>query len=433
VPVTNNGVFESNLGFRIPIKPPIRLPIVKAHAISEPLKVRMITKAEEECWVLKPVQKAMWKALQHFKCFELTGQPNIDLDFIDTWKGEFLLSGDYEAATDNLNQDIMQIAVDEIKKVIPSPYKEWLEFEASSHVVKYPGFTKLPDILQTRGQLMGSLLSFPILCVANAACIGIIKKQELKDIQALINGDDILFRESYRKIKSWKFLVSSIGLKPSVGKNYCDRNFGSINSQLIYREHDRHSHISTGMFGAVSKVSNYLSNLEHALRIEPQHKGLHIKKASKLLEKTPQSLDVPVCYGGLGIEFTFPQDKVRNKLNNEIYFYKLLREKCNIIREIDDSIIVRIPTNLYLKFRGVIQGKSYQELPDFEISENNLKVFDFKQFKKFQIWYKKHPYLRKRISSAYLPMEIPLNKIKTIVIKVHKSLKILLENLKSRI
>lgn len=433
VPVTNNGVFESNLGFKVPIEPPKRSPIVKAHAIPEPLKVRMITKAEEECWVLKPVQKAMWKALQHFRCFKLTGCPDIPLDFIDSWNGEFLLSGDYESATDNLNQDIMAVAVEELSKVLPSPYKEWLQFEASPHVVKYPEFTKLPDILQTRGQLMGSLLSFPILCVVNAACIGIIKKQDLDRVEALINGDDILFRESIRKINSWKNLVKSVGLKPSIGKNYCDRNFGSINSQLIYREHGKHQHLATGMFGAVHKTSNYLCNLQYALKIEPQHRGQHIKKAEKLLLKTPQSLDVPVSFGGLGIDFSFPQTKYMNKLINEIYFYKLFSEKCCIIREVDDSIIIRIPKHLYHQFKGVIQGKKYQELPDLEVSELDFKIFDFKKFDHFKIWYKKHPLLRSRISHAYLPREIPLNKIDTVVLKVHKDLKTLLENLRSRI
>ena len=328
VPVTKNGPFQPNLGYRVPINPPNRLPEVKAHAIPEPLKVRMITKAEEECWVLKPVQKAMWKALQHFKCFELTGTPNIDLDFIKSWKGDFLLSGDYEAATDNLHQDIMNLAIEELEKVIPEPFRSWMKFESQPHIVHYPNFTGLDSIVQTRGQLMGSLLSFPVLCVANAACIGIIKKQNLNEIQALINGDDILFRETERKIRAWKRLTKCIGLKPSIGKNYQAKDFGSVNSQLIFQPNEYQiQHLATGCFGAVDKTSNYLSNFQMALKLEPHNENLFIHRAKKLLSKTPESLDVPVSHGGIGYEFRQSRFELRNK---EVYFFKLLNKK-NVI------------------------------------------------------------------------------------------------------
>jgi hypothetical protein len=433
VPITTNPRFEPNLGYKIPIHPPERLPIVKAHAIPEPLKVRMITKAEEECWVLKPVQKAMWKALQHFKCFELTGTPKIDLDYIDTWKGEFLLSGDYEAATDNLHQDIMKLAVDELCKVLPSPYKEWIQFESQSHIVKYPEYTNIPDVLQTRGQLMGSLLSFPILCVANAACLGIIKKQSLEELEALINGDDILFRESERKIKSWKRLTKSIGLKPSIGKNYCSRNFGSINSQLIYRAENHHQHIRSGCFGGINKVNNFISNFKLAIEVEPQNLGLHMQKAVKVLKTTPQSVFVPVEYGGLGPEFSYPKTKALTIRENEVYFFKLLNEKCDILQEIDDSMIIRIPKQLYLKYKNVLQGHKIQEVPEIELSPNENGLFDYRKFNKFRKWYITVPYLRERIHNAHLPSEMPLNKISTVTLKTNLSIKPLLNNLKTRL
>jgi hypothetical protein len=437
VPVTNNGLFESNLGFKIPLTPPSRLPKVKAHAIPEPLKVRMITKAEEECWVLKPVQKAMWKALKHFPCFSLTNNPNLPLDVIEKWKGEFLLSGDYEAATDNLHQDIMQLAIEELSKVIPSPYREWMIWESQSHEVEYPKNSGLPKIIQTRGQLMGSLLSFPILCIANAACIGIIKKQELNNLETLINGDDILFADSERKIESWKKLTKSIGLKPSIGKNYCAKHFGSINSQLITRDWIGNkyvcNHLATGCFGAVSKTSQFLSNLQHAMKIEPQNMNSHIHRARKLLENTPQSLYVPVSHGGLGIDFVPSEDEYVNLRNKEIYFFKLLEEKCSLISEIDDHVIIRAPKILFKKYSKVLDITKYQEVPTLETEISECKLFNFKKFKNFQKWYKTIPNLRERIKNADLPKEISLNLIDTTVFKLHKSYKNLVMNLRFNI
>jgi len=428
VPVTRNGPFEPNLGFRIPISPPNRLPVVKAHAIPEALKVRMITKAEEECWVLKPVQKAMWKALQHFKCFELTGTPNIDLEFINSWKGKYLLSGDYESATDNLHQDIMNLAIQELKKVIPEPYSSWMEFESQPHLVEYPEHTGLENIIQTRGQLMGSLLSFPILCVANAACIGIIKKQDLSELQALINGDDILFRECGRKIQSWKRLTKSIGLKPSIGKNYCAEDFGSINSQLLFFKNGKAEHLATGCFGAISKVKNFLSNFQYALKMEPERESDFKHTAKKLLSKTPESLDVPVSHGGIGLEFRKSRFDLRNK---EIYFFKFLNKKCHIIQEIDDDLLVRLPTLLLKKFGKVLDPKYMKEIPDIEIEEDqsDLNIFPWKKFNSFCKWYKTIPNLRSRIVNSNLQQEIPLNLVKTRVVRLNRSYQSLIKNL----
>jgi hypothetical protein len=430
VPVTVNGPFKPNLGFKIPINPPERLPIVKAHAIPEPLKVRMITKAEEECWVLKPVQKAMWRSLQHFKCFHLTGSPDIPLEWVNQWSyGPNWLSGDYESATDNLNQDIMKLAVEELSKVIPSPYKEWMEFESQPHIVKYPSWTNQPDIIQTKGQLMGSLLSFPVLCVANAACIGIIKRQELNEIEALINGDDILFRESLRKIESWKRLTKSVGLKPSVGKNYSSPDFCSINSQLLTSSNGKLVHRATGCFGAVEKVSSFVGNLAHALRIEPQNLSDHIHRAKILLRRTPQSLKVPIDFGGLGIEFHYPQNQFEVIRNNEIYFFKLLKNKCSILREIDDDLLVRVPRHLFKKYQTVIGSKPIKEVPELELEETPNQIFDYRGFRKFQKWYKTVPYLRERVSNAHLPKEIPLKYLSTTTVLINRSFRPLIQNL----
>lgn len=433
VPVTNNGPFGSNIGYKIPITPPDRLPIVQAHAIPEPLKVRMITKAEEDCWVLKPVQKAMWKALSHYKCFELTHTPTLPLDFIDSWKGRYLLSGDYESATDNLNQDIMQLFVDELVKVLPIQYRDWVKFEAGSHVVTYPKSSGLSDIIQTRGQLMGSLLSFPVLCVANAACLAIIKDCSLEDLPALVNGDDILFRADSLPIRKWKTLTKSIGLKPSIGKNYQHRLFGSINSQLLVKVDNKHQHVGTGCFGAVSKVSNFVQNLSHALRIEPENKAIHVKRAAKLLKQTPQSIDVPVSHGGLGVEFLYPQTQKLTVIQNEIYLFKLLREKCKLIQNIDDHCIMRVPKHLLYLYKNVLDSKKYQEVPELELEDLDLQVFPMKEFHRFVKWYRKIPVLRERINAMHLPKEVPLNLLKTVTIKIHKQYKPLLMNLRLRV
>jgi len=96
---------------------------------------------------------------------------------------------------------------------------------------------------QCWGQLMGSFLSFPILCIVNAAMtwsameeVGI--RWSLWADCVRVNGDDILFpfsseRQHYR---IWSHRARDAGLSPSPGKNFRSRDFCTINSVLFCRE-----------------------------------------------------------------------------------------------------------------------------------------------------------------------------------------------------
>jgi hypothetical protein len=433
VPIQAEGPFGTPaIGYKIPIQPSESLPKVMAHAIPEPLKVRMITKGEEELWVLKPVQKAMWKALQAFKCFELTSTPEIPFEFLNSWdQGGDILSGDYEAATDNLNMDVTKLAIDELCKVLPEPYSSWVKWEGGVHEIHYPPSSGLKPIIQTRGQLMGSLLSFPILCVANAAVISVIKKVDsLHDLQALINGDDILFVDQPRIIKSWKRLTKSIGLIPSVGKNYQSKNWGSINSQLIERNSEgQWSTTGTGCFGAINKVSQFKSNFKRALEIEPENKPYFIIKAKRYLTTTPESVDIPTSHGGLGPVFC----KEPTLQDKEIYFFKILSKKIRKIRIVDDFAYYEVPKHLYIKYKGVLgQRTCLVPDPDLEIEDMDEK-FPYKKFKEFQSWYRKIPQVRDRIITSDLTKEISLHRLTTVYIKIPIDIESLINNFKLRV
>lgn len=413
IPVYKTPAYEPNISVIYPIKPPERFPKVMAHAIPEALKVRMITKAEENVWILKPVQIAMWKALQAFPCFKLTSTPVIPLDLLSSFDQKtYLLSGDYESATDNLNMDITRTMIEELIKVLPTEFKDWLTWEGGVHEIHYPSETKLEPVLQTRGQLMGSLLSFPILCVANAATIGIVKKQELKNLQALINGDDILFTEEERKIKSWKRISSSMGLKPSIGKNYQSKDWGSINSQLITRKGKNFLTTRSGCFGAISKVTNFLSNFRLALEIEPENKPYFVHIAKDLLKKTPESIDISTDFGGLG-----PSNMREPTLQDkEIYFFKLLRKTIKKVSEIDDVSVWRVPYHLMKKYGNVLDSKRIHEIPDIEDGDQiDQPIFKWTEFRKFQKFYKTNPILRERIRKSNLQNEIPIRDRKSVV------------------
>jgi len=77
------------------------------------------------------------------------------------------------------------------------------------------------DTQQVRGQLMGSVTSFPVLCLANYVLCRIAMEMNPKDWGLrglLINGDDCVFEASEEAYHRWRDYGSRMGLSPSPGK-----------------------------------------------------------------------------------------------------------------------------------------------------------------------------------------------------------------------
>jgi hypothetical protein len=58
------------------------------------------------------------------------------------------------------------------------------------------------------------------------------RRFKLSQLPLLINGDDVVFTEKKEDIDVWTRIVTLVGLKPSVGKNYISKHFLMINSRL---------------------------------------------------------------------------------------------------------------------------------------------------------------------------------------------------------
>jgi len=156
-------------------------------------------------------------------------------------EGGFWVSGDYESATDNLNPSLSEACLDEIWHMMGFPIEDLaiLNCTMSGHDIDYSevgyGVEK-----QKWGQLMGSPLSFPILCIINAAVTRLAfetahgRTMSLVDTPMTINGDDVLFYSHSDECYSiWKDLTAAAGLKFSLGKNYTSADFAMINSVLF--------------------------------------------------------------------------------------------------------------------------------------------------------------------------------------------------------
>jgi hypothetical protein len=226
------------------------LPPADIKIVFEPLKARIISKGPSlPYYYCKPIQKAFWGILKEIPCFRLLGRSADPMDIWDlsSRPGDWF-SVDYKAATDNLSYKYSRCIVDEILSS-DTDLLCLFDYVLGPHYLKYAtGMTgscpRLTDAvgIQNTGQLMGSILSFPILCLANIGiyllnCHLSSGKEEYSDreydrilSEVLVNGDDMLYKCSPEE-RDWHDRISkNVGLSLSPGKVYYHSRYSNINS-----------------------------------------------------------------------------------------------------------------------------------------------------------------------------------------------------------
>jgi len=235
--------------------------------LAESLKVRTITKEDPfRTFVLKFLQKKMHSHLKHHSVFKLIGSPTggedslrdylvqqLDFKAFDHTENVYL-SGDYKAATDNIKSWASNVVCETLSDIwkLDSQMRKLFRESLTEHEIvfkeekikviekggKVVGIKKIPGDYrpQRRGQLMGSITSFPVLCIINAAISRFAYELQhgktlLKDIPMCINGDDIAMKTSWETVRNWRTVVKLVGLSESIGKSYYSTEFVQINSR----------------------------------------------------------------------------------------------------------------------------------------------------------------------------------------------------------
>lgn len=258
---------------------------VEVVGLSEALKVRCISKGPPMTYfVLKPFQKSIWKHLQGYWNFELTGRP-VTEEWINEHfpcrEGVRMHSGDYSAATDELHSYASRTCANAMfdcaeKNVGYSmvPFRTLFLRALIGHIYQPFDYTldgrrdrldepeldtdvfsktfcehvheEFGSCDQKRGQLMGSVVSFVVLCVVNLALLRTSYELAhnvqlpIKDLPVAINGDDCVTAYTAPRFPEiWRGLGSVVGLTESVGKTYDDETFFTINSVLYKKEQSR--------------------------------------------------------------------------------------------------------------------------------------------------------------------------------------------------
>ena len=148
---------------------------------------------------------------------------------------------DYSAATDGLSARLSRSILLSIIRDFDPRMKAMYRAVLAPHTCKYPfPFNeKVGDIDQQNGQLMGSILSFPILCLANLglylANIRDDPRRLRRKLQGvLVNGDDMLYVARESRWNSHVSLGERVGLKMSPGKAYRHPVYANANSACFH-------------------------------------------------------------------------------------------------------------------------------------------------------------------------------------------------------
>nr|WEM05783.1 RdRp [Botryosphaeria dothidea ourmia-like virus 2] len=145
--------------------------------------------------------------------------------------GEVFVSGDYSAATDNLSLEVAeQLLALIFCRCRHIPVSSQLAcFRSLRANVWYDDCSE--PFVQTRGQLMGSFLSFPLLCLQNYAAFRYLVPRQ--GVPVKINGDDIVFRATPDECQRWKEGCPRFGLDVHPTKTMVHRRFFSLNSTFF--------------------------------------------------------------------------------------------------------------------------------------------------------------------------------------------------------
>ena len=216
-----------------------------------------------------PFEKECWKHLAAKEEFSLIGRPLAEENLINIDQGtdrvlaasglketfEEWVSGDYSAATDGLSLEISHLALQYMMSIGLSEKDDLWQLASKAlgaHKVSYgkthdgsDSDNQLPDDFVMKGQLMGSPMSFPILCAINFVAYKTALRRYIKakggnwdevakigSLPVCVNSDDILFKANKELVTDfWQPAIKAIGFSLSLGKNYFSGTFLTVNSE----------------------------------------------------------------------------------------------------------------------------------------------------------------------------------------------------------
>jgi len=247
------------------------------------------------------------------------------------WEENFL-SGDLESATDLFSPEMAEAVFEVIAAVDAESRGEENDSYERELVERLKGFTTRAILefrsaggKQSRGQLMGSIVSFPILCLVSLVAwlmsedldVPYLQETCPKKRKALrklwlvgVNGDDLVAAVRDRGEK-WSGMVPAVGGRASRGKTLVNDKAFTVNSELWIREQ--------GAWLAPGSIRpSLLLGIADGRRANPcvlwdsyRHSRITLAPGVKELVESRMKPHLPVSLGGVGGFRMFVEEDVR--------------------------------------------------------------------------------------------------------------------------
>jgi len=244
----------------------------------------------------------------------------------------YVCSGDLQSATDTFNGALAEIVFRRLAELFG------LSEDQVERMKKFTTKADLKDgsrfFSQNRGQLMGSILSFPILCLVSltawAVGTGFDKKnqdkwgrrflQELNQAPVGVNGDDIVFGTDDLGA-GWAKGVAAIWGVVSPGKSLLSKWAFTVNSELWWREEaawgSEFKHVGILRPSLLLAITDGRTAFAQESWEEYASSHLFDDTALRKLIQRRLKVHLPPSMGGIGTELAFVEEDVRGWWKNQ--------------------------------------------------------------------------------------------------------------------
>jgi hypothetical protein len=219
-------------------------------AVPDSGKLRLITIASKWQHLLAAVHKVIYDVLTKRKFGVAKMSPVLRGEAVPSAFECFpfaedteLVSGDYEASTDNLSSAHALHILRELRRTstfIPGQIWDLAEASLTGWVSYTDRHGKVTRTVQATGQLMGNFLSFPLLCISNLATLFVAfgsnyAWEMIYSGLVKVNGDDIVWCARPGAYEKWIHALPRSGFVINPTKTSRHNKFFTLNSKLFKR------------------------------------------------------------------------------------------------------------------------------------------------------------------------------------------------------
>nr|WAK77788.1 MAG: RNA-dependent RNA polymerase [Botourmiaviridae sp.] len=228
----DGGSYSSWMGCREDYLSKLEKPKLKHQPVfmvaNAPGKPRPLVKNHSSYLLLRPLHTAIYDRISRQRWL-LRGNPSRN-KFVRAGMstGSSYFSADFSAATDSLPIEVAECILDTLA-MKSSPSVIPLLSEARRSLRPLINFSDGP-VCPTTGQLMGNLLSFPLLCLQNYCSVMWVNKCTGLDVPFLINGDDLVAEAPASWVSCYRGWSPRLGFSLNEKKTSFSRRSLNVNS-----------------------------------------------------------------------------------------------------------------------------------------------------------------------------------------------------------